>query len=210
MNNIKKLFLLVLAVFFAFALCACDGADNANNSKNESVNNLNTDTEENKDNESVQKEDELETENVYITSIDSLSADYENYSEANEYVTDLDLDGKDDKITLYTDAELTEDGYARDDGNKWALVVTDGAGGGYYELFNEYVQLGNVYFQVADYFKDGKPVPTITFYETTGAGLNIMNFTYESEKGFLKQIIYDSSKNSDSGINLKYSTIPVY
>lgn len=178
----KKILLFIITVILLFSVCACDKAAEGN-----------------------------KTDNIaYIAAVDTLPKDYEDYTVSNEFVTDINSDGTDDKITLYTDAELSEEGLERNDGNTWALVVSDGATSKVYELFSEYVQLGSVYFQVADYFKDGKPVPTITLYVSTGAGLKIMNFVYENEKGFLTENIYDSSEKSESGINLKYSTIPVY
>ena len=176
----KRVLLIIISAFLSISLCACS------NDNTEKIN------------------------NQYITSLDRLPEDYKNYTASNEYVTDLNFDKVDDRIVLYTDAELTKDGFNKNDGNNWKLIVFDGNDSKVYELFSDYVQLGNVYFQVADYFKNGKPIPTITFFESTGAGLKIINFVYEESKGFLKEIIYDSSKRSDNGINLKYSSIPIY
>ena len=177
----KKVLLIFIASFVLISLCACE-KDNNDKSK----------------------------DTVYIESLDEIPESSNNYTLSNEYVTDLNSDKVDDRIALYTDAEITEDGFSKNDGNNWKLMVFDGNDSKVYELFSDYVQLGNVYFQVADYFKEGKPIPTITFYESTGAVLKIFNFVYEENKGFLKETIYDSSKRSDNGINLKYSSIPIY
>ena len=177
----KKVLLIIIASFVLISLCACNKND-------------------------IEKVKDT----VYITPLNELPENYNNYTLSNEYITDLNFDKVDDRIALYTDAEITEDGLNKNDGNNWKLMFFDGVDSKVYELFSDYVQLGNVYFQVADYFKDGKPIPTITFFESTGASLKIINFVYEENKGFLKEIIYDSSKRSDNGINLKYSSIPIY
>jgi len=177
----KRIIILFFVIVFIFSLCACTENDD---------NKMNND--------------------VFITSMNTLPDEYINFHVSNEYLIDINCDGKDDKVILYTDAELTKDGLNKNDGNNWSLVVCDSSGKQFYELFKDYVQLGNVYFQVADYFIENKAVPVITFFESTGAGLKIMNFTFEEEKGFLKESIYDSSERSESGINLKYSSIPVY
>lgn len=199
----KRIFLLICSFVILVSLCACDGSGNRA-VNNEAAGTSSTDTSDTDTNNT-----EAEAEAVYISAVKSLPEEYEKFSVSNEYVTDMNYDGVDDKILLYTDAEPSVDGFNKNDGNVWSLVVTDGADQQNYILFRDYVQLGNVYFQVADYFKDGKPVPKITFYESTGAGLRIMNFTYSGNKGFLMENIYDSSEKSESGINLKYSSIPV-
>lgn len=176
----KKALLIIINFLLITTFCSCDSKLENNNS----------------------------TKSLYIEATKNFPEEYEDYSVLNKYETDLNSDGVNDTVTLYTDAEKIDGEIYFNDGNTFSLIVADGSDGGCYELFNDYVQLGNVHFQVADYFKDGKALPVITVYESTGAVLKIMNFSFESEKGFLKEKIYDSSEKSDSGINLKYSTIP--
>ena len=177
----KKKITLFFVFVFIFSLCACTKIN-----------------------------DKEINDDLFIASMNALPEEYKNFHVSNEYLTDINCDGKDDKVLLYTDAELTKDGLNKNDGNNWSLVVCDSSGEQFYELFKDYVQLGNVYFQVADYFIENKAVPVITFFESTGAVLKIINYTFKEGKGFLKENIYDSSVKSRSGINLKYSTIPVY
>ncbi len=187
----KKVISFVLVLCFAFLLFGCELKTNQTPQKGT----VNT--------------SDNSAETVYIKATDKLPQKYNEFSVSDEYETDFNSDGAEDKVVLYTDADTSDEEYKKNDGNNWLLAVFDGADGKFYELFTDYVQIGNVYFQVSDYFKDEKPYPVITFYESTTSKLSVMNFYYSEGKGFVKEEIYDSSNKSDKGINLKYSSLQV-
>ncbi len=110
----------------------------------------------------------------------------------NEFTFDLDGDGKKETIELHTAAGRDQNGnMAWDDGQDWLLVVVDG--NKYYPLFQQYVQLGTVYFTVLD---DQKGKVIITVMVDTGAGMKIVSFTYDSDqKGYRGEVIYNTGGN---------------
>ena len=142
-----------------------------------------------------------------VEGVDKIPDEISMWSTVNEYYHDLDLNGYEEKITCYIDADKDTHGFLKNDGNNWAFVVEDTEKSKYFVLFNEYVQLGDVYFQVVDYFKEGKAIPKLILYKMTGADIVIKSFSYENSK-FLWEKIYDTSMISNSGINVKFSTIP--
>ena len=119
------------------------------------------------------------------------------------YAADLDADNQEEQIELFTSAQRDSKGNIMwDDGQKWLLLVKDGAD--YYPLFQEYVQLGSVYFTVAGY--DNNPVPKVTVLVSTGAGIILTNYAYEPDKkGFKVEPVYDSK-----AINLQFTSLPGY
>lgn len=121
----------------------------------------------------------------------------------SEFSVDLDLDGEEEKIELYTAAERNENGdMVWDDGQKWLLVIQDGDV--YYSLLDEYVQLGQVYFNVSYY--NNESVPTITVITDTGANFKLVNYVYDKEqKGYRAELAYDSKD-----INHIFTSIPSY
>ncbi|AOT72554.1 hypothetical protein [Geosporobacter ferrireducens] len=121
----------------------------------------------------------------------------------SEFAVDLDLDGEEEKIELHTAAERNKNGeMVWDDGQKWLLVVQDGDL--YYSLLDEYVQLGQVYFNVSYY--DNEPLPTITVITDTGANFKLVNYVYDkAQKGYSAELVYDSKD-----INHIFTSIPSY
>ena len=120
-----------------------------------------------------------------------------------EYAGDLDADNQEEQIELLTSAGRdTKGNIMWDDGQKWLLLVRDGAD--YYPLFQEYVQLGSVYYSVVGY--DNNSLPKVTVLVSTGAGLVLTNYAYEPEKkGFRIEPVYESKAN-----NLQFTSLPGY
>lgn len=139
----------------------------------------------------------------------SLPASVADMIEVTSYVGDTDADGIDEKIVLATSAERNVKGeFLWNDGQNWALYVEDGQDGTYV-LLNEYVQAGNVYFDVSDYYlKDGaKPVILVTV--STGAGLSIKKYAFEKERtAYIEEIVFDTKNVTEGGINRRFSSIP--
>ena len=120
----------------------------------------------------------------------------------SHFTLDLDGDGVDENIELYTAAERHEDGsIIWDDGQNWLLHIVDE--NTYYPLFQQYVQIGEVYYSV--WFEDDE-MPIISVLVKTGAGMKLVNYTYvNAEKGYKSEPIYDTG-----GINLMFSSFPAY
>ncbi len=181
----KKIFLILC--FVVLLLCSC------NKNENEQTN-VTTD----------------ESQNItYVTSnkgdIDFTS----NFSILNQYEADVNGDGNEDEITLYINSNKDADGeLIKNDNNEWILLVNDVFNNEYYTLFDKNIQVGDIYFQVVDFFEDEGPVEKILLYKVTGTEIEIMSFDYKKDKGFAVTEIYNTSKICEKGINLRYSSIP--
>lgn len=130
-------------------------------------------------------------------------------NEVTSYVGDTDADGTDEKVVLATSAQRSAKGeFIWNDGQKWALYVEEG-GGEAYVLVDEYVQTGNVYFDVSDYYlKDGAK-PKIMVTVSTGAGYSLKNYTFEREKSvYTEEVVFDTNDVTEGGINRRFSSIP--
>lgn len=125
------------------------------------------------------------------------------WTKIEEVKIDLDRDGREDTLGLYTTAQRDEQGNMMwDDGQNWLLLVQSGAQ--FYPLMAEYVQLGSVYFTVSKYIEDGTiKVSTIV---PTGANLSLVNYHFDWEKeGFVEESLYSARED-----NFIYSSIPMY
>lgn len=131
------------------------------------------------------------------------------WSKIGSYGYDINEDGVEDNIHLYTSAKTASNGeIIWDDGQEWVLEVTDGINT--YTLFDEYIQLGNVYFEVMDYYDaDGKEVPTIVLVKSSSASFSVTKFTFDTKQNaFVKNDVINSDKESSGGINQRYSSFP--
>ena len=128
----------------------------------------------------------------------------------NYYETDVTKDGNDDIISLYINSEKDEKGeLVKNDSNEWMLLVYDSSNNEHYTLFDEKIQVGDLYFQVVDYFDENEPSTKILLYKITGTEIEIASFKYvEKDKGFVTEKIYNTSDVSKDGINLRYSSFP--
>ncbi len=145
-------------------------------------------------------------QNIIISQ--TLSEKIAGYTEVVSYVGDCDGDGTDEMITLSTAAERDSKGeFLWNDGQNWALYVKDGTDN--YILYDGYVQAGNVYFDVADYYMSDGAKPVITATVSTGAGLVIKNFAYsKADKGYIETSIYDTQSIAEGGINRRFTSVP--
>ncbi|MDD2421695.1 MAG: hypothetical protein PHU78_06105 [Heliobacteriaceae bacterium] len=127
----------------------------------------------------------------------------ERWTMLSEVYVDLNLDGKEEHLGLFTTAERDKKGNMMwDDGQKWLLVVQDEQK--FYPLFSEYVQLGSVYFNVAAYGE--KEPPKVTVIVSTGSDLKLTNYSYAKDKdGYQEEPLYDSK-----AINRIFTSLPEY
>jgi hypothetical protein len=115
----------------------------------------------------------------------------------------LDADSQEEAISLYTAAQRDSRGEIMwDDGQKWLLLVKDE--NNYYSLFQEYVQLGSVYFTVAGI--ENRPTPQITMLVSTGSNLSLTNYAYTQANGGYEKV---TAYNSGS-INSLFTSFPYY
>ena len=125
------------------------------------------------------------------------------WTKLSEFTIDLDGDEKEETIGLYTSAERDAKGEIMwDDGQNWLLLVEDD--NFYYPLFSRYVQLGSVYFTIAYHGEEKEP--TVTVLVSTGGGLTLTNYLYDSKsQGYLEKLDYDSGP-----INSMFTSFPGY
>ncbi len=155
-----------------------------------------------------QSTNNTEPEKNILTS-SSVSEKVADFTEVTTYVGDCDGDGADETIILSTSAERNNKGeFLWNDGQDWAIYVKDNAEE-IYTLFDGFVQAGNVYFDVADYYMADGVKPVITVTVSTGAGLSIKNYSYaETDNGYVEQIIYDTQNITEGGINRRFTSVP--
>lgn len=121
------------------------------------------------------------------------------WSEIDSCKADVNGDGADEVIGLYTSAETDGGEILWDDSQKWVLEVN--INGEYYILLNQSISNGRVYFDI-DELKDG--TNAITIYNVSAVGTSIKQYTY-SKTGFVEKSVY----NSES-VNKQHSGIPAY
>ncbi len=186
----KKIILGLLILILAFNFSGC-GKDDATTDQGLSG-----------------EENNIPTDAVEVKA-QSLPDDIAVLHEITSYTGDTDADGTDERIVLATSAERDEKGeFLWNDGQKWALYVEDGAQD-VYVLFDKFVQAGSVYFDVADYYLKDGAVPKILVTVSTGAGLSLKNYTFESEKSaYIEEVVYDTQDVTEGGINRRFSSIP--
>lgn len=121
------------------------------------------------------------------------------WSKIDECETDLNGDGNNEKIGLYTSAETDSGEILWNDSQKWVLEVK--LDGEYYILLNQNISNGRVYFDV-DELNDGTGV--ITVYNVSAAGTSIKQYS-SSKTGFVEKTLYTAE-----AVNKKHSGIPEY
>ena len=188
-----------LSIFLVFLICMAvfAGCDSGNNSADSD-----TAASPSASVADTVPSDEAEELNVITASDDS----FDDLYTVGEYEYDLDGDGADDYVGLCTDAEVGKDGKIMlNDGQNWVLYAE--VSGETYVLFEQYINNGGAYFEVADYYQsDGTAVPNINLTISTGASLKLLGFSYLSEEnGFVCRELYNSGDYSDGGINRVYT-----
>lgn len=186
----KKIFYLLVCVMLAVGVSACRSTGEGTQSAE------------------PESKTEEKAEVSYISKSDT-APDYLSYSVVGEYEGSILSDSSDDSVSLYVDAEYDDENrLVKNDMNRWVLSVRSGDTGEYYTLFDEKVSLGDVYFQLADFFEEGTPYSKIILYKNSSAELLVRSYRFEEGKGFAEENLYNSSEVSDSGVNLRFSTIP--
>lgn len=138
----------------------------------------------------------------------STHAKKEGWSEVSAYEFDFTGDGKADTITLSVSAQTQNGEILWDDSQEWALEAQD-AEGHYYTLVDQRIGMGNVYYEVAEIYREDKAVPAVTAFITTGSGFDVRQYVYTGS-GFEENIIYSSQQMEKDGVNTMYSSIPYY
>lgn len=133
----------------------------------------------------------------------------EGWSKVGSYGYDIDSDGTEENISLCTSAKKNKNGeFMWDDSQQWVLEVTDGIET--FTLFDEYLPLGNIYFEVADYYdEEGNEIPCIMLVESSSTNFTVIRYTFNSEENtFAENIVFNSDNESSGGINQRYSSFP--
>ncbi len=113
------------------------------------------------------------------------------YTLLDSYEFDINGDGTEETIALYTTAQRDSHGEIMwDDGQTWALVVHGKDKD--YELYKNYVQLGSIQF----YAFTADDIFHIATVESTTAGLKFVDYVFNKDEGsFTPEIHYDALGN---------------
>ena len=197
--KIKKLVLALICVMMFFS--GCTAQKTSDNTENEKTPEVSVNTEK--------KDTKAETEKSSARNISSSELpDMSGWSEVTRYTGDANGDGADENVVLMTSAGRDASGnIAWNDGQQWVLYVEDRYST--YTLFDEYVQLGQVYFEIADYYMEDGAVPKINVVVSTGAEFAVRNYTFDSKNNaYTESVIYDTKDSTSAGIDRKFSSIP--
>ncbi|MBR5154984.1 MAG: hypothetical protein IKW62_00680 [Clostridia bacterium] len=158
--------------------------------------------------DATQTENNEHTEEKVIKS-QTIADNISGLTEVISYVGDCDGDGTDETVVLATSADRDSKGeFLWNDGQNWSLYVRDNAEK-IYVLFDGFVQAGNVYFDVADYYMSDGAKPAIMVTVSTGAGLSIKNYTFsKDDNGYIEKEIYDTRNATEGGINRRFTSVP--
>lgn len=121
---------------------------------------------------------------------------------------DIDGDGPEENISLYINAATDENGILMpEDSNRWIFEVNDGIS--IYKLFDSEISNGSLYAEISEYYDNDGEYPVLSLIKSTGAGLNIINYTYNKDAGgFEKSEVFSTDALSSGGINRISSSIP--
>lgn len=121
--------------------------------------------------------------------------DLEGFNLVQSVEWDINKNGEEDKISLYTTAEIDSKGdIMLDDGQEWALIVSTDKGE--FELFNDYIQIGSLDFYVFEIDQDF----FITTVQSSTANLTITEYKYAGDS-FVPSVDYNPTGN----VNMIYS-----
>lgn len=192
MNFGKVLLVFMLCLF---CLMGCAPSENKENPQ------LNV---EEKANENETETTGSSVKNIVSTELPNMTG----WSEVSHYIGDIDGDGIDEKVFLMTSAERDLKGeIVWNDGQKWVLYVEKGEL--HYVLLNQYIQTGNVYFEVLDYYNENGAEPKINTIISTSSGFCVNSYSFiNEEKVFKQETVYDTSLITMGGTNRRFSSIP--
>lgn len=124
--------------------------------------------------------------------------DISNLTLLDQYIYDFNLDGFDEKISMYTAAQKDEKGNIMwDDGQRWLFVV-EGKDQDYV-LFDDYVQIGTINYHI---YTENDEFNILTSHVGT-ANLTLSNYKYNNkDQIFIKSISFDTSGN----VNMLHSS----
>lgn len=145
-------------------------------------NTLDNETDNEIDNLNIESNNEAK--NQIIKPILASEKDINNYTLLEEYLADFNHDSIEDKVELYAQISVTEDGeYMWDDGQKWLLLVRSNEN--IYVLYDEYLQLGKLDVKLYNSF-DENSIHLTTSLEA-GAGYLIKDYTYNIEEDYFEE-----------------------
>jgi len=161
------------------------------------------------ENTSPEKESPTDRENRLIVASE-IDDEILSWHKVSDYVGDLDGDNKDEEIVLATTAECNKNGeFIWNDGQDWALYVIDGSEK--YLLFNEYINAGYPYMEIADYYMEDGAKPQINVVISTGASFILRGYSYQEEQSaYAEEILYSTKDVTAGGINTRFSSFPEY
>ena len=110
----------------------------------------------------------------------------------SSYEIDFDLDQKQEKLQVYCQGELSDDGkHMLDDGQTWALIVKKD--NEIYPLFEKsYIQLGGIEYTIYTDYDDYEKVH-ILFEYNSGAGVVIYDCVYDpAEDAFVRNTVHSA------------------
>lgn len=133
--------------------------------------------------------------------------DLSGWSEVSHYSGDTDGDGDNESVVLMTSAERDSNGeIIWNDGQNWVMYVEDN--GQNFVLLNKYIQAGNVYFEVLDYYQKDGIEPKINTIISTGTGFSIYSYAFDAQKSvYTEEVIYDTSAVTEAGTNRRFSSL---
>lgn len=120
---------------------------------------------------------------TYLNGLNSLS----------EYEVDIDKDGQDETIEMYSEGEMGPDGsYLFDDGQEWALILRKG--NDVYPLFERsYIQLGKLEYTAYIDYDDYERLHIMVAFKT-GANIIYYDCTFDEESGhILRKQVYEAN-----------------
>ncbi len=124
--------------------------------------------------------------------------DTKNLTLLDAFIIDIDNDGEDEKIAMYTRAEKEKNGdIIWDDGQDW-IVLVEGKDKDYV-LFNDYVQLGNIdlfVYTIEDDFY-------IAILQSSTANLTLKEYKFNSDK---KEFEANVRFNTTGNVNMLHNS----
>ena len=124
-----------------------------------------------------------------------------------KYTADVNDDGEDDIITLYTSAQRDNRGEMMwDDTQEWVLRVE--TADGVYDLYDERIH-GYAYLSVSDAYNKDKDQKLISLYISGNSFREVRDYMYDSDK-FTETVAYSTDDFAAEGISEIYTSIPQY
>ena len=139
-------------------------------------------------------------------------ADTEGFTPMGRYEFDVDGDGNQDTVTLYTSAQRDMKGDMMwDDSQTWVLQADCGENS-VYDLYNNRIG-GMVYMNVADYYNSGEEEKVITLIISSNTFHEIREYRYDDTLDgacFGETTVFTTDDIANEGIGNLYSSIPDY